>query len=121
MPGNKKSSAAENKLDTPDLREWLDGKFNVLTGQNEKQEHTLNEINHRLEVLEGESFSAKEATDELKAENSTLRNEVESLKSQLEHLDAYQRRDNLCFLTFPRRRTKMCTRHWESLSGKNYS
>lgn len=99
---NKKSSASTSKgLDVSELREWLDGKFNLVTEQNEKQEQTLNKIDHRLEVLEGESFSARQVAEKLEKENTALKKEVEGLKSELEQLDALQRRDNLRFFNIP--------------------
>ncbi len=97
----KETSATASRSDLADMRKWLDGRLDEITTHNKSQEASLVQINNKLDVLEGETFTANETCDQLRAQNTSLREEVNDLREQVNFLDAYQRRDNLRFYNIP--------------------
>lgn len=90
QPETKKSA------DFEDLKAWLDTRFS-------KQESKLEELKESFASLEGEIGSTRDECEELRAENSALKNEVQDLKWRLQQQEAYQRKDNLRFFNIPER------------------
>lgn len=99
--GRRKSDDSASEIS--ELRVWLGQQFHEVHEKFETQKNSLLDIKHQLEELEVEAYNANATCEELKKENSALREDVSNLKWQLEHLDAYIRKDNLRFYNIPER------------------
>lgn len=95
----------ESATEISELRVWLGQQFHEVHEKFETQQNSLLDIKHQLEELEVEAYNANATCEELKKENSALRDDVSNLKWQLEHLDAYIRKDNLRFYNIPERQS----------------
>lgn len=80
-----------------ELKDMKESLSKEISDRSSKQDDKLDEISGQLDVVEGETFATRDLCDDLTRQNNDLKNEVTELRSQLQQLEAYTKRDNLRF------------------------
>lgn len=80
-----------------ELKEMKESLSKEISDRSSKQDDKLDEISGQLDVLEGETFATRDLCDDLTRKNNDLTKEVTELRSQVQQLEAYTRRENLRF------------------------